>query len=66
MTNQGESVNLSQSTQCVSQFTSGNTEEAKLTHWLANLDTGSGLTFMIQLDLGLNMSAGVLSSLQAR
>ena len=56
MTNQGESINLSQSTQCASQMTSDNTEKAKLTHWLVHLDPGSGLRFMSQLDWGLDMS----------
>ena len=40
MTNQGESVGLSQSTQCVGQMTSGNTKEVKLTHCLVDPDTG--------------------------
>ncbi len=56
MTNHGESVNLSQLTQYVSQMTSGNTEKGNMTHWLVNLDTGPGLTFMSQLDSGLDIS----------
>ena len=56
MTNQGESVSLSQSTQCASQMTSVNTKNAKLTHWLVNLGTGPGLSFMSQLEEGLDMS----------
>ncbi len=56
MTNQGESVNQSQSTQYVSQMTPGNTKKGNMTHWLVNLDTGPGLTFMSQLDSGLDMS----------
>ncbi len=27
-----------------------------MTHWLVNLDTGPGLTFVSQLDSGLDMS----------
>ena len=60
MTNQGESVNLSQSTQCVSQMNSGNTKKAKLTHWLINLDTGPGLSFVSQLDSDLDMSGTIM------
>ncbi len=56
MTNQGESVNQSQSTQEVSQMTPGSTKKGNMTHWLVNLDTGPGLTFMSQLDSGLDMS----------
>ena len=56
MTNQGESGGLSQSTQWVSQMTSGNTKGVKLTHWLVNSDTGSGSCFISQLDSGLDIS----------
>ena len=56
MTNQRESVSLGQSTQCASQITSVNTKKAKLTHWLVNLNTEPGLSFMTQLDSGLDMS----------
>ena len=61
MTNQRESVNLSQSIQYVSQMTSGITKKgrANMTHWLVNLDTGCGLTFMSQLGSHLDMSAGL-------
>ncbi len=51
-----ELVNLSQSTQCVSQMTFGNTKKAKLTRWLVNSDTGPGISFMSQLDSGLDMN----------
>ena len=56
MTNQGESVNQSQSTHYVSQMTPGTTKKGNMTHWLVNLDTGPGLAFMSQLDSGLDMS----------
>ncbi len=59
MTNQGESVNQSQSTQYVSQMIPGNMQEGNMTHWLVNLDTGPGLTFVSQLDSGLDMSEGI-------
>ncbi len=58
MTNQGESINQSQSTQYVSQMTLGNTKKGNMTHWLVNLDTGPGLTFVCQLDSGLDRSEG--------
>ena len=63
MTNQGELVNLSQSTQYVSQMTSGNTKKGNMTHWLVNLDTGPGLTFMSQLNSGLDMSESMVKQI---
>ncbi len=59
LTHMNESERLtkeSQSTQYVSQMTPGNTKKGKMTHWLVNLDTGPGLTFVSQLDSCLDMS----------
>ena len=63
MTNQGESVNQSKSTQYVSQMTPGNTKKGNMPHWLVNLDTGPRLTFVSQLDSGLDMSEECLWAL---
>ena len=44
MTNQGESVNLGETTQFAGQMTSVSTKKAKLTHWLGCFDTGPSWT----------------------
>ena len=40
----------------MSQVTPGNTKKVNMTHWLVNLDTGTGLNFVCQLDSSLDMS----------
>ena len=37
-------------------MTPGNTKKGNMTYWLLNLDKRPGLTFMSQLDSGLDMS----------
>ncbi len=37
-------------------MTPGNTKKGYMTHWLVSLDTGPGLTFVSQLDSGLDLS----------
>ena len=59
MTSQAESVNQSQSTPYVSQMTPGNAKKGNMTHWLVNLDTGPGVTFVSQLDSGLDTSESI-------
>ena len=44
MTNQEESVSLSQATYCVSQMTFATHKEVELIHWLVNQDTRPGLS----------------------